>query len=395
MKIDLILNAESLQSPLTGIGLYTRHLAQELVRLDDISEFRCFYRGSVIDAPQCLQSVDDVRHDTTQRRDRRLSWLQALADRTTLPYRAHMLRARLLFRRYTKQLGDDYVYHEPNYILKPFHGPKVITVHDLTILHHPQFHPRSRVEHFTRYLGQSLQYATQVVTDSEFVRQQVLERFALPPDKVTAIHLGVSSIFAPRAREETKPVLQQYGLRHGNYLLCVATHEPRKNLMRLVDAYAALPAHLRENYPLVLVGSRGWHSSGLAARIQARDVADSVLSPGYAPREHLPALFAGARVFAFPSIEEGFGLPVLEAMASGTPVVTSRDSAMSEVTRDSALLVDPLSTDSIRDGLVRLLSNEELASQLAASALVRAGGFTWQRCARAHLEVYRRAIRDG
>ena len=283
----------------------------------------------------------------------------------------------------------DYLFHSPNYFLPPFDGAAVATVHDLSTVLYPEFHPATRVAFMNAELPKTLKRATHLVTDSEHVRAQVIEQFAWPADKVTAIALGVDARFHPRPQAVTQPILDLYGLQHGAYVLSVATIEPRKNIERLVQAHLALPQSLRLRYPLVLAGGAGWNSEALHQRIKA------LQGPGlhylnYVPQEHLYALYAGARVFAFPSIYEGFGLPVLEAMASGTPVLISDSPSLVEVAGGAAWAVNPLDVDDMHQGLANTLQDDAWRQGAVAAGLRNARELTWERCFEQTRQLYHR-----
>jgi alpha-1,3-rhamnosyl/mannosyltransferase len=188
---------------------------------------------------------------------------------------------------------------------------------------------------------------------------------------------------------ETNQVLQQYALEHGNYSLCVSTIEPRKKIDALLDAYSCLPHDLRRRYPLVLIGSVGWKCEALHQRIERCCAEGWVNYFGYVPEADLPVLYAGARLFVYPSNYEGFGLPVLEAMASGVPVVTSDCSSLPEVAGGAALLVDPDEVDSLADCVQRGLTDEEWRLSASSHGLNVASRFTWDRCVEETVQVYR------
>lgn len=199
----------------------------------------------------------------------------------------------------------------------------------------------------------------------------------------------------PRARAEVIPLAAdprffdaQPAPRERPFVLCTGTLEPRKNVPRLIEAFAALPAELRDRYELVLAGPEGWQTRAILDAIGAHG--DFVTALGYVPEDELPGLYAAAEVFAYPSLQEGFGLPVLEAMAAGTPVVTSNVSSLPEVAGDAALLVDPLGVTSIRDGIERLLRDEGLRAELAIAGRARAGEFGWDLVAERTLAAIRR-----
>jgi alpha-1,3-rhamnosyl/mannosyltransferase len=180
------------------------------------------------------------------------------------------------------------------------------------------------------------------------------------------------------------------GLVHGSYILCVSTLEPRKNIGTLLDAYLALPEMLRRRFPLVIAGAPGWHSDALHERLRGA-AARGVRYVQYVPEPNLPALYAGAAVFALASLYEGYGLPVLEAMASGVPVLASNASSLPEVTGPDALLLPPLDIDAWRYGIERALEDHAWRQRCIAGGILRARQATWERCVAGTLDVYQKA----
>lgn len=390
-KLELLVNAEALVPPLTGIGLYTRQLLEEYVRLLPPGSLSCFADNRLTEPSDCLSRIDNQSPRAVQARERRLGFLNRLADLTTLPYRLYQFRNRRAFGSAARQLPKGTVYHEPNYILKPFSGPAVTTIHDLSVFHYPQFHPKSRVRHLERYLPATLERASHVITDSELVREELIGQFGLAPSRVSAIHLGVAARFVPVEGRKLREVLDRHGLDAGGYVLSVATFEPRKNLTGLLEAFRALPLALRRRFPLVLVGGRGWRSDDMEARLRRLQQRGEVKRLGYVPREELPALYSGARVFAFPSLYEGFGLPVLEAMACATPVITTEGTSMVEITGEIAERVAGGDTDALAQALRSLLEDDQRCQCMGLAGRKRAAQFTWARCAERHLEIFRHA----
>src|SRR6185369_11835384 len=190
----------------------------------------------------------------------------------------------------------------PNYVLMPFDGPALTTVHDLSWLSYPDAHPVERVKFLDRHLPKTLARADLVLTDSEFIAAEIATRFALPRAKIRAIPLGVDAAYHPRTAEEILATLAKHRLEHSAFLLVVATLEPRKNLARLVRAYAALPTATKARHPLVIVGARGWLSHELERTLTPLEAAGTVRRLGYVGENELPGLYAGAHAFAFPSL---------------------------------------------------------------------------------------------
>lgn len=210
-----------------------------------------------------------------------------------------------------------------------------------------------------------------------------------PSEKITAIPLGVSAQFAPASVTELTSCLARHGLTFKRYALCVSTLEPRKKIANLLQAYECLPARVREQYPLVLVGSSGWLSNTLHATIERLAAQGWLRYLGFVPEADLPALYAGAQAFVYPSIYEGFGLPVLEAMASGVPVVTSIFTSLPEVTQGAARLVDPDDIDALALGIHTALCDEAWRATACETGLEKARNFTWSRCVGQTIDVYR------
>jgi glycosyltransferase involved in cell wall biosynthesis len=270
--------------------------------------------------------------------------------------------------------------------------PVVSTVHDLSFEHIPEtFKRRSRVQ-LRLTVRATARRAAHVIAPSEFTRRDLVETYGLDPARVTAIPLAASPRFRPVAdAAELGRVRRRYGI-GGEYVLAVGSIQPRKNLARLVRAYSALRrARGRSNLPqLVLVGKKGWLYDDTLDAIEQEGLAGSVVLTGYVSEGDLPALYAGALCFAYPSYFEGFGLPPLEAMSCGAPVLTGNLTSLPEVVGDAGLTVDPFDTGAIAGALARLIDDDALRADLRGRGLSRARRFDWRETARMTLEVYRR-----
>ena len=381
MSLRIAFNATPLLSPLTGIGNYIVELGRALAATGEVDTY-AFYggrwgRGGPAPSPSSTQ-------DAAVRRLRNLVKPLVPFGRELRHFQQQHTFGHGL-RRHAIEL-----YHEPNYVPLCYDVPVVTTVHDLSWLHYPEAHPVDRVRWLEKGLPIALERSAAILVDSEFVRQEVLSTFGVAPERVTVAHLGVDERFHPRSADETASVLVPAGLVHGSYLLTVGTIEPRKNLGVALDAYASLPTRLRERYPLVVAGGKGWRSSTIESRLRDLEARGQARFLGFVQAADLPVLYAGARAFVFPSLYEGFGLPPLEAMASGVPVLVSNRSAIPEVVGDCGVMFDPERVGSLAETLEAALDDSDSLSRRVADGLARAQTFTWARCAQTTLEVYRR-----
>jgi glycosyltransferase involved in cell wall biosynthesis len=268
---------------------------------------------------------------------------------------------------------------------------RIATVHDVI----PFAYPGSStaldwlIYHF--WLPLAIRRLDAVITDSQQSKADILGDLPVKPEKLVVIPAAANPHYRPLRQEEVASIIERNKI-HAPYILFVGSIEPRKNLLRLLQAYA----RLREwsmKWRLVIVGARNyWKSSPVVQAVQAMRLQESVTFTGYVPDADLPALYNGANLFCFPSLYEGFGLPVLEAMACGTPVVTSNTSSLPEVAGDAAILVDPYNVDEIAEAMQRVLSDPDLAADLRGKGLERAKQFSWDRTARETIAVYEKIL---
>jgi glycosyltransferase involved in cell wall biosynthesis len=386
-KVKVILGVDAITWPLNGIGRYALELAGRLPVSDEIEELRYFAHGKFVSAGE-LKAISrgelasaasygwrlfsEVKHGL--RNSRVAAWGQM----KVLP----------VIEKMRLKSCADYLFHSPSYLLPGHGGPAISTIHDLSVFKFPQWHPKYRVKRLNAAIGRTLSIASHVITDTEVVRREVIDYFALPEDKVTAIPLGVDKSFSVLKDSETAPLLNAFGLKPGEYSLCVSTIEPRKNIERLIRAFENLPAALQRQYPLVLVGDYGWNSGDIHRLISNAEEKGMVKYIGHVPDGALPALYSGCRAFLYPSFYEGFGLPLLEAMACGAPVLTSDCSCMPEVVGDVGMLVNPQDILSISNGIERVLTDEAWRQPATERGLARAHAMTWENTVSLTVDLY-------
>ena len=384
--MKIILSVEPVKYPLTGIGRYTFELARRIGQLDDVEALQFYANGALrpdIPSPEEIASSSIAHVSLLNRIKRQLARNKMIVD---------------LYRLYRNQSSntalnglEDHVYHGPNFYLPDFDGPSVVTIHDLSVFTMPHFHPKERVVVLGKEVRNALAKASMIVTDSDYIRSEVISYFGLEQNRVGVAKLACGEEFHPREESAVKPVLDQYGIGYNGYALYTGTIEPRKNLANLLDAYSRLPSDLKRRYPLVLAGYKGWNNEAIMTRIEAGQRQGWVKYLGFVPQEHLPPLYAGARLFTFPSVYEGFGLPVLEAMASGTPVMTSPVASLPEVGGEAALYAGPQDIEAMTNALQKGLDDAPWREGAKEAGIQQAQRFNWQACAADTAQIYRQA----
>lgn len=290
-------------------------------------------------------------------------------------------------------LGPVDVVHSTTFCVPEFRlRPKglVVTIYDLSFITHPELHLSANVDHCLAGTRRAIERADAIIAISGHTRRDLVERMGAPAERIVVTPLAHDPGLAPVTDvARLAAVRKRYGLPE-RFVLFLGALEPRKNLPRLLEAYAALPAALRRDVHLVVAGMRGWLNDSVHAHVRALGLEPTVHFAGYVDGADLAAVYSLATLFAYPSLYEGFGLPVLEAMACGTPVLTSDGSSLPEVAGDAALQVAATDVDAIADGLRRILEDPALRGELSARGIKQAAKFSWDQCARQTLEVYRR-----
>ncbi len=357
-----------------GIGRYTRGLVHALAAMDLADDYVLLVMGDG-DDPAIHSPAFRFCHAPLAERCANILW-----HRLGLPIpRVEWFTGRIN------------IFHSPNFVLPPASARTVLTVHDLSFLRVPQCAEPSLRAYLSCVVPRSVAQADRVLADSHNTKADVVELLGAPEEKVDVVPAGVEDRFRPIAdTRQLEAVRRKYNLGSRPFILSVGTLEPRKNFSGLMEGYALLRKMGQYPHRLVIAGGRGWLYEGIFDTARRLQLGDDVHFAGFVADEDLPALYNLADLFAFPTLYEGFGLPALEAMACGTPVVTATNSCMPELVGDAALLVEATDVAGLAEAMGRVLTDSALRESLAARGLARARLFTWTQAAHKLLQAYDR-----
>jgi alpha-1,3-rhamnosyl/mannosyltransferase len=387
-KLDVLIGADSLITRRSGVGRMTLEIVRAARRAAAIGKISLLMHGRVHPAEMAdsVGEPDGTEGDVTG-----INWKARLID---LPGMGAVRQARqtLITHRINRLAHDRLVYYEPNMIARPVAIPTVVTINDLSWHHQPSWHPAERLAWIDRDLHNTLNRARGITALSQFTKDAAVAGLGVAADRVTVVKLAPAEAFRPCTADEAAPVLARFGLQDRSYVLSISTIEPRKNFDRLFAAHQALPPALRRRAPLVIAGGKGW-GAGINADATAAAMRRGELRMlGHVADSDLVTLCARAGVFAYVSLYEGFGLPVIEAMAAGCAVVASNTTAIPEVAGDAALLVNPLDEAAIAAGLRAVLEDAALAERLRRAGLAQAALFSWDRTVAGLLACWNAAL---
>lgn len=363
-----------------GIGRYTRGLITTLAQLDHRHQYTLLLTSDA--PPEGLQDFQPYPNFSPRRYPLPERWLTIGWHRLYLPAPVEWFA------------GPLDLFHSPNFILPPTRRAKtLLTVHDLSFIRHPQ----GAVDRLRRWLEKvvprSLSRASHVLADSQSTKQDLIEIYGLPAAQITVVGAGVEARFRPISNPATlKAVRQRYGLPPEKFILSLGTLEPRKNFTGLIQAFDHSP--VRETHHLVIAGGKGWLYDDIFAAAESSPVADRIHLIGFVADADLPALYSLADIFAYPSHYEGFGIPVIEAMACGTPVVCTNNSSLPEVAGQAALQITAADTPALAQALYQLAIDTSLREKSIREGFIQAKKFNWPAAAKRLLDVYQQFERQ-
>jgi glycosyltransferase involved in cell wall biosynthesis len=377
--MKILIDAIPMTGLLTGIARYLRNLYTVVDRLG-LADTAYFDGGRLYEAMPPLADSQKWQQATQSAR--------RLPDPLVFGLRAaRWMHYEYSLNRICKNRASGFtLYHETAFTpAKLTAVPTVYSVYDLSLRRYQHTHPKERVWLFEYFIRTRLKYARHILTISEFIRKEIIDEFKVPASMVSSVPLAPDPLFAPCTSGQVKTVKEKYGLPH-DYLLFVSSLEPRKNISLLIDALAAA----KTDIPLVLVGWHGWGEKTWLEKMDTLLQKNRIILTGHVPDQDLKAVYTGAAALVYPSLYEGFGLPLLEAMACGCPVICSNTASMPEVVKDAALLIDPGRSDSLAHAIDTMVHDSRVRTCLIQKGFVRAGRFTWEKTARQTIDIFKR-----
>ena len=392
-KISVLIGAESLASRRSGVGRMTLEIARAARSSAAIDQLGLLLAQGLA-GPEVLDGLDDPIAMPSPAAPVPIPWKVAVGRVPGVQTLRRLKHGGLnrKVRDLARTCGGRLVYHEPNMITRPVSLPTVVTMNDLSWHHEPSWHPAERLQWIDRNLQATLRQARRFVAISQFTKDAVVRDLGIAAGMIDVVPLAPAEEFRPVSAEAAAAALAQYGLADRSYVFSISTIEPRKNFDRLLTAHLRLPAALRRQAPLVIAGGKGWGS------VLARPEADAAIRDGtvrllgHVSDAELVALCSRAAAFAYVSLYEGFGLPVVEAMAAASPVLASNTTAVGELAAGAALLVDPLDEVAISEGLRQLIEDPALAERLRQQGQARAAEYSWQRTIDTLVVSWRKAL---
>ncbi len=386
--MHIVINTIPLLSRQTGIGNCIYNISKSLLEIDRDNKYS-FYYGYF------SNKLQKTPHDDATSSELPFSVLQKSKPYIkTIPVLSDI--SKRVIEEWNKLISgrkEIDVYFEPNYIPVAFKTKKIVTtIHDFSFHLHPEWHPRDRISYFRKYFYERIHKSDLIVTDSQFIKEEAQSILKIDPAKLRVVYMGYDrQIFRKYPEQEVAAFRAAHNLPE-QFVLFVGSIEPRKNIERLLLAYRQLPEALKRQYRLVLAGFAGWRNKKIMELIQEMQAYVSFL--GYLNVKELATAYNAATFFAYPSLYEGFGLPPLEAMACGTPVLVSRAASLPEVCGQAALYCDPLDTSDIAEKLELMMSSGTLRQELETKGQARIKMFTWENTARQMIRIFEEVMRQ-
>lgn len=361
----------------TGVDYYTRNLIQAFQKVEPKRKIELLFLGFK-KPPRSLETSN-----TSVRSFRFIPGrLYSLLLRYNLAPPIDLL---------CRSRGDIYIF--PNFERWPLlrRKPSMVIIYDLSFIKVSKYAASSLINRLSRSVPRSIKKSERIIVISDNTKKEIIEEYNVPEEKISVVYPAVDhELFKPASIEDIEKIKTKYKI-SGNYILSLSTIEPRKNLIGTMNAYSKLPPSIQDTHSLILAGGKGWLDEEINARIKQLSSNLNISLIGYVDEKDLPSLYSGASVFVYPSFYEGWGMPIQEAMACGTPVITANNSSLPESGGNAAIYVDAEDTDSIARGIEKILSNKDLARNLTSKGLLHTSNFTWENSAKQLLNAINKA----
>ena len=372
--VHVAIDIQSVVGRKTGVGQFTYHFVKALPQVDRVNRYTLF----LFDFRRRFQDTSLQTHNVTVKK---LRFPGRVARKSWDLFSAPAI---------DRLVGEAHLFHFPNYILPPLASSRAVTtIYDVSFLRYPQYAQPETLRWLSKNIRKTVDRAIGIITVSEFSKSEIVRTLGAPAERIRVVYPGVSASFRVAVPPEGRQrVRREYGLPE-DYILCVGTLEPRKNLLTLVQAFDKARAFFRkERCRLVLAGVKGWKMDPLFEWIRRQGLKEDVVLTGYVEDRDLPALYQGAAYLVFPSFYEGFGMPIIEAMASAIPVIASGVESHREILGEAAVFINPNDVDGLARSMKDLYQDADTRRQLVEKAAVRVAAFTWEACARGMIECY-------
>ncbi len=366
-----------------GVGRYSYNLVKNLLNIDHTNQyyfFNCFVRDPDGIKKKKLAFLDKpnskVKNYYLPGKIKELMWKNPFISPINL------------------LLGKVDIFHGLNFLSIPSCVKStVVTVYDLAFMKFPEQVTKGYTEYFTKASKKAVLKSDIIISISQSTKNDLIELLQVPKEKIKVVYLGVEDyFFINKTSEEQEKIAKKYNLPQ-EYILYVGTLEPRKNLVGLIKAFSLLDKNIQDKYRLVIAGKKGWLYDQIFQKVKDFNLEDKVIFTGFILDSDLPSIYQGAKIFVLPSFYEGFGLPILEAMASGTPVISSNISSTPEIVGNGGILINPYSPKEITQAIKKIISDQELYERLKNKGKIQAKKFSWGKCAQETLGAYEEVYR--
>ncbi len=390
-KLSIAVEAKALATLRTGVGQYIYQLYRAMESLADKPDIYYHITNHFVNELPGARAVTSNNSPLSYKEKLSRS-IDNLGPAIAMAKKKLALHAyRRVFNRNLQDVKPDVIHCTDFFSINNKRGiPEIITVYDLSCFKYPQTHPAARVRFFNEYLPPALERAQHILTISEFSKREIVDYFAIKAEKITVAYCGLPVGFQPQSERQSELILKQYGLQYKKYFLYVGTIEPRKNLEILLDAYQQLPKDIQVHYKLVIIGACGWKFENFLQQAKALLERQQLIMPGYVSDRDLQHIMASAYCFLYPSLYEGFGIPPLEAMASGAPVITSDCASLPEVVGNAGVLLPADDAQQWVQAIISLINEPQKYQQYVEAGLQRATLFNWATTAATTLKCFQK-----